>query len=140
MDTVNVKINGKNFFLSFGMGFLRVLGKEFETPTMGQTQQKVLEFLQTFNEDAKDIAFEQVDFINTMVISSAASSDRNTEIPTAKDLDELFFADTKSYLEIVTIVMKEFVASLPKVANPETAGKPKAPKKLASKNKLHGTN
>lgn len=136
MDAVKVIINKKNFVLAFGMKFLRVLGEKFGTKTMGLTQQKVLEFLKTFDEKMKDISFEQIDTINMLIISAVASSEENNELPTLNELDDMFLKDTSKYLDIVKIIMVEFVNSLPRNTDPESlgnAGKQKAPKKQAIK-------
>lgn len=132
MDPVKVTINNKNFILTFGMKFFRVLGQKLATKTLMQTQEAVLKVLSTFSEQNPDLSFEQMDMINHLIIAAVESNPENTEVIEAAELDDLVLSDTKAFLEIVTQVMSGFVASLPKAENTEPSGKGKAPKKASN--------
>lgn len=130
MDSPKLKINNKTFMLKFGMKVFRLLGEKFGTPTLLQTQQKVVAVLSQITED---ISFEQLDMINSLVLASIEANPENTEIITSEEIDDLFFTDTKQLLEVVSFVMREFGESLAQPDSSVDLGKKTAPAKKLSR-------
>jgi hypothetical protein len=128
MSEVSIKIKNKTFKLKFGLKVFRILGEFWEVPTLMGVQQKIFS---AFEGMTDNISFEQIDIINGIVIACVQANGENTETITKDELDDLFLEDTKAMLGIVSIVMKEFIKSLPQPEEAKTSGKPKAPTKGA---------
>ena len=130
MDVPTVVINKKTFVLKFGMKVFRLLGENLGTPTLLQTQQKVLGLLSGMTDD---ISYEQLDVINNLVLASIQANPENIETVTIDELDDLYMDDTKQMLSIITVVMDAFVKSLPQPDKTVVEGKQQAPVKKVSK-------
>lgn len=130
MDQSTVKINGKTFVLKFGMKVFRLLGEKLNTPTLLSTQQKVVSVLGGMTED---VSFDQLEIINSVIICSIEANSENKEVITSEELDDLYFTDTKNMIDIMTIVMNAFAASLPQPDKNASEGKMKAPAKKVIK-------
>ncbi|MNF94633.1 hypothetical protein D3C85_1116650 [compost metagenome] len=130
MDTATVIINNKTFVLKFGMKVFRLLGEKLGAPTLMSTQQKVLGVLSGMTDD---ISYEQLDIINNLVLACIEANPENSETITIDELDDLYMANTKQMLEVITVVMNAFAKSLPKPDESMVEGKSKAPVKKVGK-------
>ena len=131
MGDVTVKINKKTFKLRFGLGVFMALGEKWNLPSLMTVQQHVLTTLSGMTED---VTFKQLSVINDLIIASVECNDENKERLTKKELEDMYLKDTKNLLDVVSIVMQEFIKSLEQPKEVPSTGKPKAPRIGAKKN------
>jgi hypothetical protein len=131
MSDVTVKINKKTFKLRFGLGVFEALGEKWNLPSLMTVQQHVLSTLSGMTED---VTFKQLSVINDLILASIECNDENKEQLTKKELQDMYLKDTKNLLDVVSIVMKEFIKSLEQPKEVPATGKPKAPRIGAKKN------
>jgi hypothetical protein len=128
MADVIVSINKKTLKLRFGLGVFKKLGEKWQLPTLMKVQNHVLV---TLSDMTEDVSFAQLDVMNDLIVAAVECHDDNIETVSVSELEDMYLADTKNLISIISIVMKEFTKSLPQPKKVPEPGKLKAPAKKA---------
>jgi hypothetical protein len=128
MADVIVSINKKTLKLRFGLGVFKKLGEKWQLPTLMKVQNHVLV---TLSDMTEDVSFAQLDVMNDLIVAAVECHDDNIETVSVSELEDMYLADTKNLISIISIVMKEFTKALPQPKKVPELGKLKAPAKQA---------
>lgn len=123
METQLINIDGKDYFLKFGYGAFRVLGKIWKVETLEATGEKISKAFKNIDKKNGGFGFEQLDVLSDMIFSAIIC--KNPEVENILNRDDIATEILKKPQEL-TLVIELYMSSISTMLSPE-GKKPQPP-------------
>lgn len=124
MDSQLIIINGNEYFLKFGYGAFRVLGRIWKINTLEATGEKIAKAFSKIDKKGGSFGFEQMDVLSDMIYSAIICNDPS--VKNKINQDDIASEILRQPSEL-TAIIELYMNSINSMLSPQ--GKPQPPKK-----------